>query len=100
MCKQDSLPRASHSVGAIRIGAAFLFAALLTMPAAAAGSPLCAPRADLLKQLSDRYKEAPVAVGLSNTGALIEVLTSEQGSTWTIMISQPNGPSCLVAAGE
>ena len=68
--------------------------------AEAAGSPVCAPRAQLLKQLSSKYKEVPVAVGLSSTGSLVEVLTSDNGSTWTIMVSQPNGASCLVATGE
>src|SRR5262245_56275891 len=100
MRKQDSSHPTSRHIRAIGVGAAAVLAAILTMPAEAATSPLCAPRAELLKQLSARYKEVPVAVGLSNSGALIEVLTSEQGSTWTIMISQPNGASCLVAAGE
>ena len=58
------------------------------------------PAAGLLKQLSKRFNEQPVALGLTNSGSLIEVLTSDDGSTWTMMISRPNGPSCLIAAGE
>jgi hypothetical protein len=41
-----------------------------------------------------------VAVGLSTSGSLIEILTSDNGGTWTIMVSRPNGSSCLVASGE
>src|SRR3954453_7847625 len=83
------------------IGAAVTLMALSTVPAAATGgSPLCGSRPDLLKQLSKRYSEEPIAAGISSNGSLIEVLTSDSGSTWTIMISQPNGPSCLIAAGE
>ena len=83
------------------IGAAVTLIALSAIPASAAGgSPLCGSRPDLLKELSKRYSEEPVAVGLSSNGSLIEVLTSDSGSTWTIMISQPNGSSCLIAAGE
>jgi hypothetical protein len=100
MRKQHSSHIASRTVRVSRVGVAALLIAITAVPGHAATSPLCAPRAELLKQLSARYKEAPVAVGLSNSGALVEVLTSEQGSTWTIMISQPNGASCLVAAGE
>jgi hypothetical protein len=78
-----------------------LLAAALALPTAAvAASPSCAPRTELLKQLSARYSEAPVAVGLASNGALIELLTSGSGSTWTLIVSQPNGASCLVAAGE
>ena len=81
-----------------------LLIALLAGTQAAAAeeqdSPVCAPRAQLLDQLSSRFKEVPVAIGLSSSGSLVEVLTSDNGSTWSIMVSQPNGSSCLVAAGE
>jgi hypothetical protein len=89
------------------MGAAVSLVAISAMPVAAAspaakatGSPLCASRPEILKQLSDRFKEAPVALGLAKNGSVIEVLTSEDGQTWTIMVSQPNGSSCLVAVGE
>jgi hypothetical protein len=72
--------------------------AMSALPAAA-GSPPCASRPELLKQLAKQFHEQPAALGLTNNGSLIEVLTSDDGSTWTIMISQLNGPSCLVAAG-
>lgn len=66
----------------------------------AAAQEICGARADLLKELTQRYSEAPVAVGLANSGALVEILTNDNGSTWSIMVSQPNGMSCLVAAGK
>jgi hypothetical protein len=99
----NPLPRRFFPLSLSRLaGTAALLAVALAspMPAAADSSPFCAPRQELLKQLSQRYHEAPVALGLSNDGSLIEVLTSEDGSTWTIMVSQPNGASCLIAAGE
>ncbi|UVK40705.1 hypothetical protein LHFGNBLO_002210 [Mesorhizobium sp. AR10] len=89
------------------LGAAVSLVAISAMPVAAAspaatasGMPPCAPRPELLKQLSKRFNEAPVALGLAKNGSVIEVLTSDDGETWTILISQPNGPSCLVAVGE
>jgi hypothetical protein len=82
------------------MGAAAALIAMSALPAAAAGSAPCAPRPDILKQLSKQYNEAPVALGLANNGALIELLTSDDGKTWTILVSRPNGPSCLVAAGQ
>lgn len=78
-----------------------LLAAALGFPTAAIAAPVnCGPRAKLLEELAKRFSEAPVAVGLANGGALVEVLTNGSGSTWTIIVSQPNGTSCLVAAGE
>ena len=83
------------------VGRSILIVAALGTPvAAAAAAETCGPRAEILQQLSKRYSEAPVAVGLANNGSLIEVLTNTSGSTWTIIVSQPNGASCLVAAGE
>lgn len=76
-------------------------AAVLLIPAIANAAPMaCSPRQDVLGQLADKFKEAPVAVGLANNGGLLEVLTAGDGATWTIIITMPNGVSCLVAAGE
>jgi hypothetical protein len=85
------------------MGAAVALVAMSTIPVAAAtatGSPPCGSRPELLKQLSKQFKEAPVALGLAKNGSVIEVLTSDDGETWTILVSQPNGSSCLVAVGE
>jgi hypothetical protein len=80
---------------------ALVTAVALPLPAMAAGNMACSQRDDVLHQLGDKYKEAPSAVGLvANNGGLIEVLTSDNGATWTIIVSMPNGTSCLLAAGE
>ena len=80
---------------------ALCFAALCLPVTAMAAPPMsCSPRTDVLSQLAQKFKEAPVAVGLANNGGLLEVLTNGTGSTWTIIITMPNGVSCLVAAGE
>lgn len=74
---------------------------MLVSPTTSGAEPaVCSSRADILSQLSQKYKEAPVAVGLANSGALIEVLTSSDGTTWTIVLSMPNGTTCLIAAGS
>ena len=52
------------------------------------------------QELTKQYSEAPVAAGVANSGALIEVLTNDGGATWSILVSQPDGTSCLVAAGR
>jgi len=67
---------------------------------AAMAEPACASRTDVVKELANRYKEIPVAVALANNGELLEVLTSGTGGTWTIILTAPNGVSCMVAAGK
>ena len=60
----------------------------------------CDTRAWVLAHLAAKYHEAPVAVGLTTSGGLIEVLTTADGRTWTIIVTSPRGISCMVAAGE
>lgn len=38
-------------------------------------------------------------MGLTNTGAVVELLQSGDGS-WTLIMTMPNGFSCLMAAGQ
>ncbi len=61
---------------------------------------LCGQRASVIGRLAEKYREAPVAIGVTSTGGMVEVLTTSDGTTWTIIMSNPNGTSCLVAAGE
>jgi len=39
-------------------------------------------------------------LGVTAQGALVEVLSADEGETWTIILTTPQGRSCLVAAGE
>jgi hypothetical protein len=66
----------------------------------AQGRPQCNDRKQVLDLLAQKYKEAPVASGVTNNGGLVEVLTDAKGGTWTIIVTTPQGVSCLVAAGE
>ena len=85
-------------------------AALLTLGLSLISSPLgiadepakshCETRDSVLEFLSTRYSEAPVAMGVSKDGGLVEILTSGPGSTFTIIVTMPNGLTCMVAAGD
>jgi hypothetical protein len=60
----------------------------------------CAARAKVLQHLSGTYKEAPVAMGLANNGGVIEVMRSPDNATFTIIITMPDGQSCMIEAGQ
>lgn len=84
------------------VSAAFLaFVGVLTISSlpAAAQSPQCGARAAVLDRLSDKYGEQPVSIGVTATGSLLEVLASPEGS-WTIVVTVPGGPTCLVSSGD
>ncbi len=39
-------------------------------------------------------------MGLASSGGVIEVLTNDKSSSWSIIVTMPSGVTCLVAAGE
>ena len=84
------------------LGATALALALLLSlrPAAAATPSSCLARADMTQLLASRYAEAPVAAGLSSDGHLIQVYSTGDRATWTIVVTTPQGVSCVIANGE
>ena len=81
----------------LALGAGF---ALIASTAMAQAQPQCNERDNVLALLAKKYKETPIAAGVTNTGGLVEVLTDMKSGTWTIIVTTPKGMSCLVAAGE
>ena len=67
---------------------------------AATAQPQCDQRDSVLEVLAQKYKESPVALGVTHNGGLVEVLSTGNGTTWSIIVTTPQGMSCLVAAGE
>jgi hypothetical protein len=63
-------------------------------------SDVCDKRQVMLQTLEHDYGEVEIGFGVTVDGALIELATAKNGSTWTLMRTQPNGTTCLVAAGE
>ena len=86
----------------IRIPQITLLAAGATIALAtpAQAEPKCFDHGKILSQFASVYREAPVAGGLTADGRLIEVLSSDNGHTWTLIVSKPDGESCVIMAGE
>lgn len=59
----------------------------------------CAPHESVTNYLGDNFEEKREAIALTGTGELLEVYVSEKGS-WTIVVSNTQGLSCIVGAGE
>lgn len=59
----------------------------------------CANHDKLAKQLGDGYKEKLKAIGVVGKKAIVEVFVADSGS-FTILVTRPNGLSCVLAAGH
>lgn len=85
----------------LRTLSAGLFALILLGSAAAPAEAqsACGERTEILAALESAHGEAPRAIGRSTNGGLLEVLVSPSGG-WTILVTTPNGPTCILASGE
>lgn len=90
-------------LGRVAVSAAVALALLLvamTVSRPGHSQELWMERAQIIEQLAKKFAEAPVALGIADNGGVIELLTTGTGSTWTILITLPNGMSRVVATGE
>ena len=80
-----------------------MLAMTLTMAAFAAPSLAetnrCADRNAITEKLTSGYGEKYVGGGLRNEESIFEVWQSEEHGTWTILMTMPDGRSCVMAAG-
>lgn len=66
----------------------------------ASAQSACLAHDELIRMLDGKYSEKPVALGLDVSGRLFEVFAADDGATWTMVITTPQGASCVVAVGE
>ncbi|AZN96759.1 hypothetical protein EJ066_05330 [Mesorhizobium sp. M9A.F.Ca.ET.002.03.1.2] len=71
----------------------------LVTNAASAQYQYCVEHGDLVAHLSEKFQEKQFAFGLIGHMAIMEVFVAETG-TWTIIVTDVAGRSCIVAAGE
>jgi hypothetical protein len=80
------------AIGALAVGSCFFSTKALAQQ-------ICGAHPLVSDNLQQAYAEAPVSMGVTVGGAVVEVFASQNG-TWTLVITQPNGVSCLIAAGQ
>jgi hypothetical protein len=76
-----------------------LGALLLATQHAFAQNANCAPHDAVVARLAERYGETRQSIGIAQNNSVVEVFASAETGTWTITVTMPNGPTCLVAAG-
>ncbi|MEL6125769.1 MAG: hypothetical protein AAFR57_05135 [Pseudomonadota bacterium] len=59
----------------------------------------CGPRDAVINHLTANFGESRQSMGLQRNG-VVEVFSSEETGSWTIIITSAQGVSCLIAAGR
>ncbi len=74
--------------------------ALLLSAQSANAQQVCAPHEKAALQLEEKFDEQVIGRGLTPNGkAMFELFVGESGS-WTVLVSDPSGRSCVVVSGE
>lgn len=60
----------------------------------------CAPTAQVLDALVNKYGEQQITHGATPSGAIIQVWANAETGTWSAIVHRPDGVSCLVASGD
>lgn len=81
-----------------KLTAIVLFAALPT--ASLAQVAPCGPRDKMIVHLKERYSERLAGGGMQSEELLLEVWASDKSGSFTVLSTQANGISCIVASGQ
>lgn len=72
---------------------------LREMPPAVASEVVCVDRAKFVQRLAQVYEEHQISNGINYNGIVVEIFASEKGH-FTILATQPDGVSCVIASGD
>jgi hypothetical protein len=82
------------------LGAALVAGFSFAAAAPANAQMLCGDHEKVVAHLDKKFGEIRTNMGMSSNGGVLEVYSSEKTGTWTVLMTMPGGPTCLVAAGE
>lgn len=60
----------------------------------------CVDRGVLIERLADGWGEARLSIALVANGSVLETFANLDTGTWTIAVTAPGGPTCVVAVGS
>jgi hypothetical protein len=79
--------------------AALAAISLASIAGFAEAAPQCGSHDKIVDALGNKFKETRRVMGVVNSKAVMEIFMSPQG-TWTIVITDTSGISCISASGE
>lgn len=69
-------------------------------PLPAAGQQDCGKRSTIVERLEAQYEEYRVAFALTASGWFMEIFATRDGKTWTLLVTNPMGKSCITGSGS
>ena len=64
------------------------------------GGAICADRKDVVSHLDKSFGEHRNSLMLDGRGNLVEMFVNGDTGSWTLVVTSPSGPTCVLRAGE
>ncbi len=77
---------------------AIVFGMAATAPPAMAQT-VCGPRDHIVSKLDAQFMEQMIGGGLVTPTSVVEIWTSPDAGTWTMLVTNANGKSCVLTSG-
>ncbi len=68
--------------------------------AAQAQTGNCAEHEEMVRHLAEGWGESRQSIALDASNAVIELFASPETGTWTMTVTRPGGPTCMIASGH
>ncbi|EYD76466.1 hypothetical protein Rumeso_01887 [Rubellimicrobium mesophilum DSM 19309] len=81
----------------IRLAATAL---LLSAGMAQAQSVQCTDHEAMQRMLAENWGESRQSIALDAADSMVELFASAETGTWTLTVTQPGGPTCMIASGH
>lgn len=59
----------------------------------------CSPHGEMIAKLGEKFQEKRFALGTIGEMAVMELFVGDKG-TWTVLVTDVSGKSCILAAGD
>jgi hypothetical protein len=81
----------------IRLATAVL---LLSAGFAQAQGAQCSDHGTMIRHLAENWGESRQSIALDAGNSMVELFASADTGTWTLTVTEPGGPTCMVASGH
>lgn len=78
----------------------FVISALLLPLCGPVWAAECGPYEDMRAKLGDKFGEVRQSIALTSRGHMVETYANPKSSTWTVMLTDPSGMSCVAMHGR
>lgn len=82
------------------VAAALALALSLSTSPAQAQRALCGDGAGMIAHLEKEWGEDPAVIALDAAGHMVRILVSPDTGTWSMLVTGPGGPTCLIHHGS